>query len=600
VWLNWQVSSDPDITVDPPALSVSLHPGGTTTRTLTIGNVGGADLAWSLAKVPDVAWLSAAPGSGTVAPSDSRDVTVTFDATGLADGAYATTLRVSSNDPGTSQVDVNVVLTVGTGSGDAYEPDDTCAQASALATDGTLQSHTFHQQADVDWVHFTVVSGTTYVVQTASTGLLADTELELHAGCAAPPLPAGDLDLGPGTRLRWTASQDTTYLLRVTNRHSGDYGPQASYDLSIRAASTVGAAIVVAGRNDGRTLHSNINFAANRAARVFLDTGLSRANLYYLNSDPDPGGGLTPDAPATSANLRHAIETWAVDKVGPDRPLYLYLVDHGGLDVFLADGSGDTTSAADLDAWLATPEAATECPVNVIVEACRSGSFIDDSVAELVDDVSKEGRVVIASTSAARNAYALPGQGAYFSDPFFTALSGGADLWTAFRAGQQGVAAHGLWQTPWLDDDGDATPHLYDPDDGTEARQRGLTGLECGGVAPYIETADGPAEIVDGRGTVRARVVDDLGVEFVWALVYPPSFEEPDPTDEETVVLALDSFVLLDGDGDGEYEGSYTGFTEVGVYRVVVYAKDGDGNLALPRAVTVRTGWQVYLPLILR
>jgi hypothetical protein len=207
--------------------------------------------------------------------------------------------------------------------------------------------------------------------------------------------------------------------------------------------------------------------------------------------------------------------------------------------------------------------------------------------------------VVIASTSAARNAYALPGQGAYFSDPFFTALSGGADLWTAFRAGQQGVAAHGLWQTPWLDDDGDATPHVYDPDDGREARRRGLTGLDEGGVAPYIETVTGPAEIVAGRGTVRARVVDDLGVDFVWALVYRPSFEEPATSDEETIELDdLGSFVLEDRDGDGEYDGNYDGFTEIGPYRIVVYAKDGDGNLALPRVLQM--GGEMYLPLVVQ
>jgi hypothetical protein len=90
-------------------------------------------------------------------------------------------------------------------------------------------------------------------------------------------------------------------------------------------------------------------------------------------------------------------------------------------------------------------------------------------------------------------------------------------------------------------------------------------------------------------------------VEFVWALVYPPSFEEPDPTDEETIELDdMDSFVLWDGDGDGEYVHSYGDFTEVGAYRVVVYAKDGDGNLALPRAAVVRTGWRVSLPMIVK
>jgi len=249
----------------------------------------------------------------------------------------------ASNAWGSARASHTIAIPPPPTDGDAYEPDDTCAQASTLTTDGTVQQHTFHDYADADWVRFTVVSGTTYIIQAASTGPLADTEVELHDSCAAPPLPVGDLDLGPGTRLVWTAPQAGTYYLRIANYDPENFGPLASYDLHIRAGLGVGAAIVVAGRNNGGTLRSNINSAANRAARVFLDAGLSRTNLYYLNSDPHPGGGLTPDAPATSTNLQSAIETWATDKVGPDKQLYLYLVDHGGQDTFMTNGSGDPT-----------------------------------------------------------------------------------------------------------------------------------------------------------------------------------------------------------------------------------------------------------------
>jgi len=57
--------------------------------------------------------------------------------------------------------------------------------------------------------------------------------------------------------------------------------------------------------------------------------------------------------------------------------------------------------------------------------------------------------------------------------------------------------------------------------------------------------------------------------------------------------------LLEDGDGDGTYTGTYGGFTEIGEYRVVVYARDSDGNQGLPRTTTVRTGWLIYLPLAL-
>jgi len=33
---------------------------------------------------------------------------------------------------------------------------------------------------------------------------------------------------------------------------------------------------------------------------------------------------------------------------------------------------------------------------------------------------------------------------------------------------------------------------------------------------------------------------------------------------------------------------------------VVVYARDEEGNLALPVVVRVRTGWRVYLPVVIK
>jgi len=61
-----------------------------------------------------VTWLSESPMSGTVVPGSNTPVSVIFDANGLADGTYTTTLQISSNDPDELQVDVPVTLAVGT------------------------------------------------------------------------------------------------------------------------------------------------------------------------------------------------------------------------------------------------------------------------------------------------------------------------------------------------------------------------------------------------------------------------------------------------------------------------------------------------------
>jgi subtilisin family serine protease len=60
----------------------------------------------------DIPWLSVSPTSGTTAAGESSEVTVTFDATGLAAGTYEAQLCVNSNDPANPRVTVPVTLEV--------------------------------------------------------------------------------------------------------------------------------------------------------------------------------------------------------------------------------------------------------------------------------------------------------------------------------------------------------------------------------------------------------------------------------------------------------------------------------------------------------
>jgi len=104
--------TDPDIDLSDSAFDVSLAPGETTQDTLTISNVGGVVLNWSLLESPEVAWLSVAPASGAVAPSEETDVILDFDATGLGEGDYSTALEITSDDPDESPLTVTVNLSV--------------------------------------------------------------------------------------------------------------------------------------------------------------------------------------------------------------------------------------------------------------------------------------------------------------------------------------------------------------------------------------------------------------------------------------------------------------------------------------------------------
>jgi len=78
-------------------------------------------------------------------------------------------------------------------------------------------------------------------------------------------------------------------------------------------------------------------------------------------------------------------------------------------------------------------------------------------------------------------------------------------------------------------------------------------------------------------------VTDDDGVGRVWAVARPPDYEQGtsgNPT------LDLPTF-NLQSQGDGNYSGTWDGFTAAGTYQLAVYASDRIGNTSVPKLTTV-------------
>jgi hypothetical protein len=117
---------------------------------------------------------------------------------------------------------------------DPYEPDDSAAQASTyvVGTDG-VQSRTFHQYGDIDYVQFSVVATQTYTVVTSSTGQdNCDTMIVLDDnGLVSDGYLAEDDDGGTGlySQLEYTAVQDGTLYVII-----GEFGDETGrYGLRI-------------------------------------------------------------------------------------------------------------------------------------------------------------------------------------------------------------------------------------------------------------------------------------------------------------------------------------------------------------------------------
>jgi hypothetical protein len=87
----------PALALEPAVLGVGLDANNTAIRVLTLSNVGGVALTWNLTENPARSWLSESLTGGTLAPSASMPVTLTFNTAGMSRGAYVTTLQIGGD-----------------------------------------------------------------------------------------------------------------------------------------------------------------------------------------------------------------------------------------------------------------------------------------------------------------------------------------------------------------------------------------------------------------------------------------------------------------------------------------------------------------------
>jgi hypothetical protein len=144
---------------------------------------------------------------------------------------------------------------------DAYEEDDTSAQASPLPVDSAnAQSHDFCDDA-TDWITFTAQANTVYTITTSSWGQRADTYLALFDTDGRTQLAAND-DYENTTdfssRIVWRAPGDGVYYVRITNR-AGLSGCDTDYDVWIedRRMYTLYMPLLLRGHSAGANLGFN-------------------------------------------------------------------------------------------------------------------------------------------------------------------------------------------------------------------------------------------------------------------------------------------------------------------------------------------------------
>jgi hypothetical protein len=482
--------------------------------------------------------------------------------------------------------------------GDPYEDDDSCTQAHIIATDGVSQEHTFHKSGDVDWAVFAATEGAKYRIDAIPpSDSPADLDLELYAACDNLPDESWFRSFTPGVRLDFTATASGLIRLRLNNHDALVAGKDVRYTLSVRPLVTDTSSrvlIIAAGRLSGSDpLQTNIHNVTEQVYKLFQQNGYDDSTILYLATDSRLPGY---DAALTRDSLRNGITNWAATRLSNNGVFNLYMMDHGQPDIlYLDEISGQRLAPDDLNDWLSQLEASRSgLRVNVFIEACESGSFIEGTRS-----ISKPGRVIVTSTTATTDAKASR-NGAYFSDHFLTGLQQGYNILTSFVEARAIAKRVFALQDAWLESNGNRVPNELE--DGVTAAQRSfafantLAGEEW---PPHIFSVTAPTTISQSRGVFRADVRDDIKVRSVWGVVYGPDYVPP-PTGEQLQPETLPTFLFNPVNNDDIYEGVYPGFTQPGTYRIIIHAEDNQGLMARPVEVLVNTGLRMYLPLMSR
>jgi len=464
---------------------------------------------------------------------------------------------------------------------DIYEANNDCTEATEISTDGRAQRHAFITQADQDWIQFDTVADETYRIEVQSPyDSRADVNLEIYLDCEKSPSQEWRESFTPGVRLDFEAETASTVYLRLSNTNPATFGADVFYDISVRplhSDQVNGAVIILGGRyKTPDSVQPNIDNVTDAVYSLFSDNGYSGDEIFYMSTDSSRVGY---DEQATNDNLREAITEWAVDKVGKGQPLTLYMMDHGGVDEFYIDNvNGEVVDPDDLNEWLTElEEQVPNLRINVIIEACNSGSFIEPDEIERAKSVSKPGRLVITSTSVQSLAYASA-DGAQFSDRFVTSLREGYNLYHSFWEAEGVVRELFFMQEPWIDVNGDGVADQYSDQYDVDDHEAGTDRLDADTWAPYIVSAEGPTteELADGNGVgiIRAEVRDNKKVKRVWASVYAPSYTPP-ANANELIPENVPTFELQ-AEGNDIFSAEYGEFNEEGDYRIAIYAEDDD------------------------
>ena len=307
--------------------------------------------------------------------------------------------------------------------------------------------------------------------------------------------------------------------------------------------------------------------------------GYTSNDLYLLSPASIPGVPKLPVL-STLGNLEYALNSWAISST---QDVVLYLIGNGIPGSFQINNS-ETLSASILDGWLDILQNTIPGKVTVVYDACQSGGFFPF----LKPPVNKE-RILVASAGGNQSACFLLDGDISFSKYFWSRVANGANVRDAFLQAKQAVEfttarLGGGAVVARLDDNGNGIGN--EKTDGQLACNHIIgVGIILAGDDPLIGTISPQQTITaGGSATIWVDGVTTTGsIEGVWAVVTPPGFTTGSSSDPLIDIPTVE----LNPAGCNRYEGSFSDFSSIGIYRVTVYAMDTEGAISLPKQTTI-------------
>jgi len=250
------------------------------------------------------------------------------------------------------------------------------------------------------------------------------------------------------------------------------------------------------------------------------------------------------------------------------------MINHGGIDQFKIYPD-EIISAIQLGQYIGEFQTATNRQVVLMIEACKSGSFVDDLVSQGQD------RIIVTSTDD-DDAYTQLAGRISFTQFFVDRLLTGDSIKKGYLNASSRLSNMGR---PYSD----MTPQLAEGISlaSTEAMVGGDFAIAS--LFPGItnQSIDG-AISANTSQTFFVELSDLEDIESVWAVVTPPNYIPPVTSqDLEAPEVGLPTFDLTDPNKDGRFEGEYDAFTHNGEYGITFYARNDNGNVTVSPTVTM-------------